>query len=85
MRPRFNEIIQNPTTGKMFDAYTYGWWAGILTYRPIDDLIKYNGLVFMLHGTEDISSPVKSNMQILLQRDLEQNPSFPKGTDARSV
>lgn len=56
---KFTEMMSNPTTHKIFDGYTYRWWAETLNYRPVNDLIHFNNPVFMYHGTSDIYCPVK--------------------------
>ncbi len=56
------DIKKNPDSlSKMYLGWPYKRWSDFMFYRPIDDIVKINILVLVMHGDKDLSVPVESS------------------------
>lgn len=58
------EIIRIKMRPNAVDRYYFGWpyckWNDYMTYRPINDFIKVQIPILMIHGDKDLNIPVES-------------------------
>lgn len=57
---QMKKILKNPDSPKVFAHKAYKWWSSYLNYNPLDDLLKLDIPIFMIHGAKDDMVPVKS-------------------------
>jgi len=46
---------------KGYMGYPYNMWSSFMFYRPREDLVQIDIPILMIHGSEDIMSPVESS------------------------
>ena len=46
---------------KGYMGYPYNRWSSFMFYRPLEDLVQIDIPILMIHGSEDIMSPVESS------------------------
>nr|WP_094605929.1 alpha/beta hydrolase [Sporomusa silvacetica] len=49
---------------KTYMGWPYRRWSGFMSYRPIDELVKIDIPVLVVHGGKDINTPVESSRLI---------------------
>lgn len=49
---------------KTYLGWPYRRWSGFMSYRPIDELVKIDIPVLVVHGGKDINTPVESSKMI---------------------
>ncbi|MSR88739.1 MAG: alpha/beta hydrolase [Candidatus Margulisbacteria bacterium] len=58
------ELIRIKMRPHATDRYYFGWpyckWADYMTYRPINDFIKVQIPILMIHGDKDLNIPIES-------------------------
>lgn len=60
-----NEIKQDPNSlTKQYLGWPYKRWSSFMAYRPVDELLKINSPILILHGDLDISTPVESSRAV---------------------
>lgn len=56
-----SDINANPTAiDKKFLGYSYVHWASFFNHSPINDLVKMDIPILIMHGAKDVSSPVET-------------------------
>lgn len=55
------EIRADPDSiEKEYFGHTFKRWSSFLDYRPLDDLMEIDIPILLIHGTEDVNSPVET-------------------------
>lgn len=49
---------------KTYLGWPYRRWSGFMSYRPIDELVKIDIPILVVHGAQDINTPVESSRTI---------------------
>ncbi|NLW55484.1 MAG: hypothetical protein GX050_02465 [Firmicutes bacterium] len=56
------DIKKNPESiTKKYLGHPYKRWSSFMFYRPVDELVQINIPILMIHGSEDMMSPVESS------------------------
>lgn len=50
---------------KNYLGLTFRRWSGFMSYRPLEDLVKINIPIFIMHGDKDTSAPVQSSRVVV--------------------
>ena len=57
----YQEIKTSPNiTGKVYFGWSYAKWKEYMDYHPIEDLVRMNVPILVMHGTADKNIPVQS-------------------------
>lgn len=59
------DIKKHPDSiNRKYLGLPYKRWSSFMFYRPLDDLVKIDIPILMIHGTEDMMSPVESSRRV---------------------
>ncbi len=59
----FKDVRENKNSDKMLFGYSYKYWANSIDYKALDDMLKINAPILLLHGSADTSAPAQSARQ----------------------
>lgn len=57
---KFETILNNPSSLQTYYGNTYQWFASYLNYNLMEDLLRINTPILMIHGALDAHIPVES-------------------------